>query len=135
MTAPIPDGDPASCCAAAADLAACARLLRDRADDDPLRGGLVAQVERLASALAELGQALSLAQSARPGGARTDRARLAALSGLGRARARLRRVCEEISPETGGAADRGSARHRDARDGVSPRRTGGGAGRTVSGWT
>lgn len=99
MTRPVPAGDPASCGAAAADLAACARWLRDASRGDPASVELVAHVERLRAALAELGVALSRAQSVLPAGAGPDRVRNSAVSQLGRARARLRRTCVSISTD------------------------------------
>lgn len=97
MRHPAPSGDPVSCCAAAADLAACARWLRDGAEVDPALGELATHAERLGAALTELGIALSRAQSVLGADPGLERVQNSAVSQLGRARARLRRACESIA--------------------------------------
>ncbi len=97
MTQAGPTGDPGSCHAAAADLATCARWLREGAETDPARADLAGRVEDLRAVLTDLGIALSRSQFVMSVDTGPDRVRESAVSQLGRARARLRRVCETIT--------------------------------------
>ena len=121
-----PAGDPASCAAAAADLAALAQRVRGGALTNASAEGAAHTLDTLAGDLSAYAAQLSRAQGLFERAEADLRERVTALAAAGRARSRLVRSCEavvaELTPvDFPPVARTSAAREGGARGGARPR--------------